>query len=164
MGVEERELLMAVNDIHSVVDVERHAFGRRGIARQPQIDQHPAEPDDGAQVWQVLQARAGRLRAQINPAVGQPPAGELEGRVGAQPIEIVGILVAACDRKDAGAQNVGHGVRHPLWVARIVDRSRQPVGQLQASLGRGQKHDATIRGDASAVKRSCDLLAPNGWK
>jgi hypothetical protein len=32
MGVEERELLMAVNDINRVVDVERHAFGRRGIA------------------------------------------------------------------------------------------------------------------------------------
>lgn len=54
MRVEEGELLMAVNDIKRVGDVERHAFGRRGIARQPQIDQHPAEPDDGAQVWQVL--------------------------------------------------------------------------------------------------------------
>lgn len=61
------------------------------------------------------------------------------------------------------AQNVGHGVRHPLWIARILDRSGQPVGPLQASLGRGQKHDAAIRGDASAIKRSCDLLARNGW-
>ena len=40
MGVEERELLMAVNDVDRVVDVERDACGRRGIARQPQIDQH----------------------------------------------------------------------------------------------------------------------------
>lgn len=54
MGVEERELLMAVNDIKPVGDVERHAFGRRGIARQPQINQHPPEPDDGAQIWQVI--------------------------------------------------------------------------------------------------------------
>ncbi len=36
-------------------------------------------------------------------------AGEPEGRVGAQPVEIVGILVAAGDRKDTGAQDVGHG-------------------------------------------------------
>lgn len=32
MGVEERELLMAGNDINRVIDAERHAFGRRGTA------------------------------------------------------------------------------------------------------------------------------------
>jgi hypothetical protein len=27
MGVEQRQVLMAVEDIHRIVDVERHAFG-----------------------------------------------------------------------------------------------------------------------------------------
>ena len=46
---------------------------------------------------------------------------------------VAAILVAAFDRKDAGAQNVGHGVRHRCGFARIVDRSGLPVGQLQAA-------------------------------
>ena len=50
VGTEQRQLLMAVNDIERVVDVERHHRGRRGIARQPQIHQHIAEPDDGLEV------------------------------------------------------------------------------------------------------------------
>lgn len=100
MAVEERELLMAVNDIERVFDVEGDALGRRSIARQPQIDQHPTQAEDSPEVGQVLQPRACcRLRAQVRPAVGQPPAGELEGRVGAQPVEIVGVLVAAGDGK-----------------------------------------------------------------
>ncbi len=61
-------------------------------------------------------------------------------------------------------EHVGHGVPHPLRVTRIVDRSRKPVGQSQTPLGGGQKHNAAIRCDASAIKRSCDLLASDGWK
>ena len=164
VGVEQRELLMAMNDVERVVDVERHAFGRRGIARQPKIDQGLAEADDGAQIRQVLGPRQGRLRAQIQTGVGQPPAGELEGRIAAQPVEIVGVLVAARDREDAGAQDVGHGVGDPVRITRIADHRGKPLGQAQAPLGRGQQHDAAVRGDPSAVERGCDLFASNGWK
>ena len=164
MSIEERELLMAVNDIHRVVDVQGDAFGRLGMARQPQVHQHSTQADDSLQVGQVLQSRAGRLRAQIRPAVGQPPAGKLEGRVAAQEVKVVGVLVAAGDGEDAGAQNVGHRVFHARRITWIVDRRSQPVGQLQVPLGRSQKHDPTIRRDASAVECSSDLLASNGWK
>ena len=61
VAVEERELLMAVNDVERVVDVEGDAFRRRGVARQPQVDQNPAETDDGPEVGEVLQTRTGRL-------------------------------------------------------------------------------------------------------
>jgi hypothetical protein len=57
------------------------------IARQPQFDQNLAEADDGLVVRQVLHPRAGRLRAQIDAAVQQPSAGELQGRVQAQPVD-----------------------------------------------------------------------------
>lgn len=86
----------------------------------------------------------------------------IEGRIGAQPTEIVGVFIAAGDGEDAGARDVGHGVRHARWIARILDRSGKPVSQVQRPLGRGQKHHA-VRGDASAVKRSCDPLASHGW-
>lgn len=42
VGVEERELLMAGTDIKRVGDVQCHAFGRRGIVRQPQIGPLPS--------------------------------------------------------------------------------------------------------------------------
>jgi hypothetical protein len=43
-----------VHHIDRVVDVERHARGRRLVALQPEIDQHIGEPDDGPEVSQVL--------------------------------------------------------------------------------------------------------------
>src|SRR5262249_57725370 len=38
MGIEERELLVTVNDINSVIDVERHRDGRGRIAGAIEID------------------------------------------------------------------------------------------------------------------------------
>ncbi len=164
VGVEKRQILMAMNDVERVVDVKRHAFGRRGIARQPKIEQDLAEADDGAQIRQILDPRAGRLGAQIQTAIRQPPASELEGRIAVQPVEIVGVLVAARDHEDAGAQNVGHGAREPVRITRIADHRGKPLGQAQALLGRGQQQHAAVRGDPFAVERGCDLFASNGWK
>jgi len=107
MGIEERQLLVAVNHINSVIDVERHRCGRGRIAGAIEIDHDTHHPDQVAQPGRVLPARDSRLRAQIGPAVGQPPASELEGRVAAQPVEIVGVLIAAGNGEDAGAQDIG---------------------------------------------------------
>jgi hypothetical protein len=63
------------------------------------IDHHPHQANKVAQGWRVLPARDGGLRAQIDAGVGQPAAGELEGRIQAQPVEVVGILVAAAIAK-----------------------------------------------------------------
>jgi hypothetical protein len=40
MGVEEGELLMAVDDIYRVVDVERHRLRRFRVAGAVEIDHH----------------------------------------------------------------------------------------------------------------------------
>jgi len=107
MGIEERELLVAVNDIKSVVDVERRRCGRGRIAGAIEIDHDSHQPDQAAQRGPVLPARDSWLRAQIGPAAGQPPAGQLESRVAAQPVEIVSVLLAAGNGEDASAQDVG---------------------------------------------------------
>lgn len=104
-----------------------------------------------------------RSAASTDQSAVEQPAGELEGRVGAQPVEIVVILVAQAAvkmraRRMSAMACVTRCGSRGSWI-----RSGQPVGQLQASLGPGQKHDAAIRSDASAIKRSCDLLARNGW-
>ena len=79
-------------------------------------------------------------------------------------IEVVGILVAAGDGEHAGAQDVGDAVRHQQRIARIGDHRRQPVGDPETPLGRGQQHHAAVGGDAPAIEGGGDFLAVDGWK
>src|SRR5258708_6014625 len=70
MSVEQRELLMAVDDIHRIVDVERHRFGRYRIAGTVEIDHYAHQSDEIAQGRRILPARDSWLRAQITAGVG----------------------------------------------------------------------------------------------
>ena len=97
-------------------------------------------------------------------AVGQASAGELEVGVGAEMVEVVGILVAAGDGEHAGTQDVGDAVRHEQGIAVIGNQPCQPVSDSQAALGGGQQHDAAVRGDPATVKGGSNLFAAHGWK
>ena len=112
----------------------------------------------------VLPARDGRLRAQIGAAVGQPPAGQLERRIGAQPVEVVGVLIAAGDGEDAGPQDVGQPMGDPLRVAAVRDHRGELLGDAEPPLRLGQQHDPAVRGDPPAIEGGGDLLALDGWK
>ena len=158
VGIEQRQLLMTMNHVDRVVDVEHDRRGRRGVAGAEEIDHHPAEPDEIAQGRHVLPSRHGRLAHQVRPALRQPPAGELEGRVSAQAVEIVGVFVAAGDGEDAGEQNLGERMNHPRRIAPIGDYGRQLLGDPQPSRRLGEKHHATVR------ERAGELLAPDCWK
>ena len=164
MRIEQRELLVAVDDVAGVVDVERHLGGRRRIAGEPQIEHDPAEADHRAQVGRVLPARDGRLRAQIPSAVRQPAAGELERRVEAQAVEVVGVFVAAGDGEDACPQNVGQRMRDPAGVATVGDRGGEQGCDAEPPLGFRQQHHPAVRADPAAVERGGDFLALHGWK
>jgi hypothetical protein len=48
VGIEERQLLMAMHDVDCVVDVEHGRLGPCGVARAVEVNQHPAEPDEVA--------------------------------------------------------------------------------------------------------------------
>jgi len=155
---------VAVNHVDRVVDVEHDRLGRRGVTCAVEIDHHPAEPDEVAQVRRVLPARYGRLAHQVRPALRQPAAGELEGRVSAQGIEIVGILVAAGDGEDACQQNLGERVNNPRRITRIGDRGRKLLGDAHPSRRRREQHHATVRRQPPAIEPGGELLAPDGWK
>jgi hypothetical protein len=64
---------------------------------------------------------------EIITAVGQTPAGQLEARIAAQVIEIVGILIAAGDRQHARAQDIDDIVRRQQRIAAIGDQPGQPL-------------------------------------
>ena len=85
---------MAVDDIAGVVNVERDGCWLARVAIHPCVNQGVGQSDHVTQARSILQARQGRLGTQITAGVRQPPAGQLECRVGPQMIEVVGVLIA----------------------------------------------------------------------
>jgi hypothetical protein len=61
MGVEQRQLLAAVDGVERVVDVERDPFGNLGERAAIKIDHGAAHPHERTRVRQVLQPRDRRL-------------------------------------------------------------------------------------------------------
>ena len=98
------------------------------------------------------------------PLSGKRPQASLKPGIGAQVIEVVGVLIAAGNRQHACAQNVGDTVGHQQRIARIGDQRREPFGNTEGLLDRGEQHHAAIRGHASTVKRGGDFLALDGWE
>ena len=98
------------------------------------------------------------------PLSGNRPQGELEGCVAAQPVEIVGVLIAAGDRENPGAQNLGQAMGDAAGIAFVRDHHHQPFGKVEPPLRLQQQHDPAIRAEASAVKRGGDLFALYRWK
>jgi hypothetical protein len=109
VGVEQRELLAAIDPVRGVVDVEHEASGQvvEAVAEQLDHGRHHALERDRA--GQVLEPAHGRLGAQVSRALGQPADRHLEGRVGTQGIAVVGILVADRDQQGHRASPVAGG-------------------------------------------------------
>ena len=87
--VEQRQLLLAVHEVVGVVDVEHDRRGRARVAAAEEIDVADADAGQRAPVGEVLQARDGRLAHQIGAALRRAFAGDHQGRIGAQRIEVV---------------------------------------------------------------------------
>ena len=95
MGVEQRQLLVAVHDIAGVVDIQNDRDRLAFVRRHPLIDKRVGEADRVLQRRRVLQPRQRRLRTQVRAAFRQTPASKLERRIGAQTIQIVRVFIAA---------------------------------------------------------------------
>jgi hypothetical protein len=78
-------------------------------------------------------------------------------------VEVVGIGIAASERKDARTQNGGHVVRDVRRAAAVRDQPGQRIHQLQPPVGAGQQQHATVRTEPAAVECGGDLLAPDRW-
>ena len=155
---------MPVHDIGRVVDVERDGGGWPGVAGAIEVDHGVGHAHHLAQGRHVLPARHRRLRAQVGAAVGQAVAGQLEGRIAAQVVEVVGVCVAAGDGEDARAQDVIDAVGDEGGVARVGDQVRQLHRDPQLLLHHAEQQDATVGGDAPAVEGGGQFLAADGWK
>jgi hypothetical protein len=92
------------------------------------------------------------LRAQILAALGQPADRQLEGRVGAQGVAVVGIRVAGGDHERAKADHLGQAMAHPLRRPRVLDAARQPLGQAELARDLRQQQHPRIRRQPTAVE------------
>ena len=129
VGVEQRQLLLAVHRVAGVVDVERDRRGRAREGAAEEIDQRRRHARHLAARGRVLQPAHGRLRAQRAAALRRPADGQLEQRIGAQGVAVVGILIPAGDREHAEAQHRRERVDHRRRIAPIPHAARQSVGQ-----------------------------------
>ena len=93
-----------MRDIAGVVDIEGDGRRLPLIGIHPGINERIGQADHVFQAWRVLKPREGRLRTQVQSRVRQAPASEFERWVRSQEIQIVGVLVAATNREDAGAR------------------------------------------------------------
>ena len=160
VGVEEPQLLPAVDGIEGVVDVEHDAAGHLPEAGAVQPDHGAGHPQQGAHIRQVLQPRDGRLRAERR-ALGQRVEGELEDRVVPQAVGVVAILVACRDHQHAEAQDGSEVMPDPLRRARVVDAGRQAVGDTEPALDLAQGQQAAVGGELPAIEPGDQRLAAN---
>ena len=77
----------------------------------------------------------GRLRGQRRPALWTAPDRKLHQRIVAQPIEVVGIFIAAGDRRDTCHHHFEHRVSDAVCIAAIGHRfGKSPAHSERALL------------------------------
>ena len=85
-------------------------------------------PDHRAHVGGVPKPGDGRLAGQIRAAFQRPLAGDHEGRIAPQGIEVVCVFIAGRDRHHTGGDHVAVSVRDKHRVARIRQMPGDHVG------------------------------------
>lgn len=152
VGVEQRELLASMDDVAGVVDVQDNSLRWVILGVHPLIDERVRETDGVFQGRRVLQPGHGWLRAKIVAAIGQSAAGELEGGIHAQEVEVVSVLVAAGDRQNPRADHVSQRMGDAQRVAMIGEATRKTVGKANTPIGHRKQHHAAVGADASTIE------------
>ncbi len=153
-----------MNRVASVVDVQRDRGRLLREAPAEQIHHHCCHPRRSRPVGHVLEPAHGRLRTQRRAAPGQPAGRQLEQRVSAQRITVIGILMAAGNGQHAEQQHLLHRVADPAGIAPVLHAGRQHARQAQAPVRLPQEQQAAIGGNRAAIEVRGHPLAGNGWK
>jgi len=82
----------------------------------------------------------------------------------AQRIEVIGILIAAGDRQDPGAQYPVQAMGDAALITRISDAAGKLCGDTQLALCLGEQKHAAVRSQPPAIEGRRDFPAMNGWK
>jgi hypothetical protein len=133
VGVEEPQLLLAMDGVEGVVDIQHDTPWHLPEAAAVEPDHGPRHAQQGPCPRQVLQARDGRLRAE-RVTTRQMIQRQLEDRVMAQAVGVVAVLVAGRNHQQAEPQDVGNAVPDPLRQARVIDAGGKAFGNAEPLL------------------------------
>ena len=81
-----------------------------------------------------------------------------------QPIEVVGIFIAAGDRRDTCHHHFEHRVSDAVCIAAIGHRVGKSPAHTERALLFSQQQQAAVGGLVAAVEINCELLAADRWK
>ena len=165
VGVEQRQLLAAVDPVLGVVDVEQDAPRHLLEAVAEHLDHRRHHALERGRTGQVLQPADGRLRAQIGAALGQPPDRHLEGGIGR------GARRSRC-RRDSPPRSAGRGSgsSRPACAApvpaRAGPRCNRPGARRSQAAARSPPAAISRRPRSSGRhrKRQCTGLPATGGK
>ena len=160
VGMEQRQLLAAVDAILGVVDVEHDAARHLGEAVAEQLDHrrhHPLERGGGragspAGTWSAASTDR-------PPLSGSRPTAILKAGSARRASQSLASAIAGGDQQRAEADHLGEAVADPLGRARVLDAARQPLGEAEPPLDLGQHQHPGVRGQPAAVEGDVHRLA-----
>ena len=160
VGVEQPQLLAAVDRIERVVDVERDPFGNRRKGLAIEIHHRAAHPQQGANVGQIFQPRDRRLRTEF-PIRRRQVERHLEHRIAAQGVGVDPVLVAGADHQQPKANDVRQAVHDLVGRAGINHAGGEPIRDPKTLFDLAQRQDAAVRRQQPAVKLGHNRFARN---
>jgi len=152
---------MTMSRIFGIVDVQDDRNRRSPIRLDEGVHQDVGDaikiyPRDG-----VLQPRE-RRRAGQRRIVGKSLAGHLQGRVLAQRLGVIGVLVAASDLEDPLFEHVAQRLRGVAGVAAIMKDLSDTVKKPHPAFNLAEEKHSAIGGDLTAVKIDLKPFFPGG--
>jgi hypothetical protein len=134
-----------MHSIVGIVNVEHDAAGHALKAGTEQIDQFKPHARKLAPERGVLQTRERRLRHQVGARHGQASACHLQGRIAAQNIKVVAVLMAAGNREHPRPRHVAVAVRDTGAVAIVRNVPAEHRGKTELAFDLAQDQHAAIR-------------------
>jgi hypothetical protein len=151
---------MRVRQAHheGVVNVERDPLGNASERLAIEVDHRASHSQKGTTVWQVLQPRDCRLRAQF--AVrGRQIERHLEHRIAAQAIGVDAVFVAGCNHQHPKPDDIDKAVGDLVRRSRVNQARSEPVRDPKPLLDFAQRQDAAVGGQQATVEFDLESLA-----
>ena len=79
------------------------------------------------------------------PAVRPSAAGQFEGWILTQMVEIIAVFIAAADRENASTDDAAERMCHPVWITLVREQTGKPFDDPDTLLRQGQQRHASIR-------------------
>lgn len=156
-GVEKSHLLMAMSRIFGSVNIEDNPERRSPIRVDEDVHQHVGDAVKICPRNRVLQPGERRLAGQRR-LLRKPLASHLQGRVLAQRLGVIGVLVAASDLENPLLEQIEQRMPDVTGMAAVVKDLSHTVKKPHPALDFPKEEHAGVGRDLAAVKVDFELF------